>query len=309
MKKSSKRLVQALLLLAIAALVILAIRPRPLLVETGRVITGPLRETVEAEGETRAHDRYTVAAPVTGRLMRIELYDGDRVTAGQAVAFMRPAPLDDRERDAAAARISAAKAFQRAAEEQVAHDRAELEQSRRERNRTEQMTEQGIATSQALEQARTAEQRAAKTLAAAEYRARGATAQLREARAVLLAAEPGQASGGRIITLRVPQTGPVLRVLEKSERVVTAGTPLLLIGDPQKLEVVVDVLSSDAVRVRPGAEVVLDEWGAQSRLRGGSESWSPTPLPRYQRWESRSSGSTSSSTSSIHPARWGMVIG
>jgi len=268
MKKPAKRLVQALLVVAMAALVGLAVRPRPLVVETGRVVTGPLQETVEAEGETRAHDRYTVAAPVGGRLMRIELHDGDRVTAGQTVAVMRPTPLDDRERDAAAARVSAAEAFLRAAEEQVAHDRAERQQARRELDRTEQMTRQGIATTQALELAQTAEQLAVNTLRAAEYRARAATAQLREARAALLAAEPGPAGGGRMISLRVPRSGPVLRVLEKSERVVAAGTPLLMIGDPRKLEVVVDVLSVDAVRTRPAAEVLLDEWGGPQPLRG-----------------------------------------
>ena len=268
MNKPSKRLIQALLILVAAALVFLAIRPKALTVETGKVITGPLQETVEAEGETRAHERYTVAAPVSGRLMRIELHDGDRVAAGQAVAVMRPTPLDDREREAAAARVSSAEALLRAAGEQVAHDRAEREQTRRELNRSEQMVRQGLATVQALDMARTAEQLAVNTLAAAEYRARATTAQLREARAALLAAEPGQSSGGRIISLRVPQSGPVLRVLEKSERVVAAGTPLLLIGDPRKLEVVVDVLSSDAVKVRSGADVVLDEWGGTPPLKG-----------------------------------------
>ncbi|MFA7404674.1 MAG: efflux RND transporter periplasmic adaptor subunit [Pelobacteraceae bacterium] len=268
MKKPSKRLVQLLAVTALAALILFALRPRPLAVETGRVAIGPLRESVEAEGETRAHDRYTVAAPITGRLLRIELHDGDRVTAGQAVAFMRPAPLDDRERDAATARVGTAEALQQAAGEQVIHDRAGLEQARREKIRTVQMAGEGIATPQALELARTAEQLAANTLAAAEHRARAATAQLREARAALLASEPGQVGGGQIISLRVPRTGPVLRVLEKSERVVAAGTPLLLIGDPRKLEVVVDVLSSDAVRIRPGAEVALDEWGGAEPLKG-----------------------------------------
>lgn len=268
MKKPPKRLMQALLILVILALVVLAIRPRPLAVEAGRAVTGPLQETVEDEGETRAHDRYTVAAPVTGRLMRIELHDGDRVAAGQTVAFMRPTPLDDRERDAAVARVSSADALLRAAEEQVAHDRSELEQARRELKRTEQMAGQGIATTQALEQSLTAERLAVTTLAAAEYRSRAARAQLREARAALLAAEPGETTGGRIIGMRVPQAGPVLRVLEKSERVVTAGTPLLMIGDPRQLEIVVDVLSSDAVRIQPGAEVLLNEWGGTQPLRG-----------------------------------------
>ncbi|NTV48795.1 MAG: efflux RND transporter periplasmic adaptor subunit [Geobacteraceae bacterium] len=268
MNKPSKRLVQAMLILIIAALAFFAIRPRPLPVETGKVVTGPLHETVEAEGETRAHDRYTVAAPVAGRLMRIKLYDGDRVTAGQVVAVMRPTPLDDRERDAAAARVSAAEALLQAAGDQVAHDRAELDQTRRERIRTGQLAGQGIATPQAMELAATAEQLAANNLTASEHRARAANARMKEAEAALLAADPRQAGGGRIVTLRAPRSGPVLRVLEKSERIVTAGTPLLLIGDPQKLEVVVDVLSSDAVKIRPGAEVVLDEWGGTPPLKG-----------------------------------------
>lgn len=268
MKRPSKRLVQLLTVMAIAALIISALRPRPLAVDTGRVVSGSLRESVEAEGEARAHDRYTVAAPVTGRLLRIELHDGDRVTAGQAVAFMRPAPLDDRERDAASARVATAEALLQAAEEQVTHDRSGLEQARRELTRTVQMADQGIATPQALELARTAVQLAVNTVAASEHRVRAATAQLRETRAALLASEPGQAGGGQIISLRVPRSGPVLRVLEKSERVVAAGTPLLLIGDPGKLEVVVDVLSSDAVRVSPGAEVSLDEWGGAEPLKG-----------------------------------------
>lgn len=268
MRKPSKRIIPIFLLLTAAALVILALRPRPLLVEAGQATAGPLQETVESEGEAREHDRYTVAAPVTGRLLRIGLHDGERVEAGQVVAIMQPAPLGARERDAAGARVGAAKALLLAAEEQVAHDRAELEQLRRELNRTLQMAGQGIATTQTVEQARTSEQRAVNTLAAAEFRARAATAQLHEARAALGAANPDQSGDERVITLRAPLAGPVLRVLEKSERVVAAGTPLLLIGDPRHLEVVVDLLSSDAVKVRPGAEVMLDEWGGARPLRG-----------------------------------------
>lgn len=268
MTKTFKLSLRILLLLAVAILVILAVRPRPYAVETTQADIGPLQETVEAEGETRTHDRYTVAAPVSGRLMRIGLHDGDRVAAGQVVAIMRPSPLDDRERAAAAARINSAEALLQAAAEQVAHDRATLEQARRERMRTEQIAGQGIATTQALEQARTAEQLAVKTLAADESRARAMTAQLREARTSLFAADPGQGGSGRSINLRVPQSGAVLRVLEQSERVVAVGTPLLLVGDPRKLEVVVDVLSNDAVRVVPGAAVTLDEWGGSPPLRG-----------------------------------------
>ncbi|MDD2272211.1 MAG: efflux RND transporter periplasmic adaptor subunit [Desulfuromonadaceae bacterium] len=264
MKKPGKTVAPALLILAIAALVFFAMRPKPVHIETGQAMSGPLQETVEAEGETRAHERYTVAAPVSGRLMRIELHDGDRVTANQAVAVMTPTPLDKRERDAAAARVSAAASQLRAAGEQAARDRADLEQARRELARTRQLARQGLSTTQALEQAVTTEQRAARTLAAAEYLTQTATAQLREARAAL----PDGRGNIRSITLRAPRSGPVLRVLEKSERIVTAGTPLLLIGDPQKLEVVADVLSSDAVKISAGAPVTLDEWGGPQPLRG-----------------------------------------
>lgn len=266
-KKPVRWYLRLLLIPAIAVLIVFAVRPQPLLVEIAQAVTGLLQESVESQGETRAHDRYTVAAPVSGRLMRIALHDGDQVRAGQAVAFMRPTPLDDRERDAAAARVNAATALMRAAEEQVARDRAECWQARRELDRTEQMYRQGISTAQALEQSRTAEQLAAATLAAAEYRSKAAAAQLQEARAALLSAEPDLAGGGRIIALKVPKSGPVLRVLEKSERVVAAGTPLLLIGDPARLEIVVDVLSGDAVKVRSGADVILDEWGGAVALK------------------------------------------
>lgn len=267
MKKTSKQLAQLVLLAAIAALLIFTLRPLPQTVETGRVTSGPLQETIETEGETRAHDRYTVAAPINGRLLRIGLHDGDSVSPNQVVAFMQPSPLDDRERGAAAARVSAAEALLQAAELQVSHDRVDLEQTHRDRIRMEQIALQGIVTQQELEQARSAEQRAASTLAVTEYRARAATAQLREARAALLAAAPNSNNDGRTISLLVPRGGPVLRVLEKSERVVTAGTPLLIIGDPRNLEVVVDVLSSDAVQIHPGAEVQLTEWGGAETLK------------------------------------------
>lgn len=267
MKNVRTRLIQAMLVLAIIILVALALRPRPAYVDVGQVKTGTLREIVEDEGETRAHDRYAVAAPIAGQLMRIELHDGDQVVAGQVVAVMRPSPLDAREKSAAAARVTAAEELKRAAEEQIAHDRAELEQARRDRMRAEQMGKHGIVSAQAMEQSRTAEQIWAKQLKGSEFKARAARAQVREARAALLASDPEQGGGERFIRLRAPLGGPVLRVLEKSERVVAAGTQLLLIGDPKHLEVVVDLLSSDAVKVRPGADVFLEEWGGEHPLK------------------------------------------
>ena len=265
MKLHGKQLFWSCLVLVAVAAGILLLRPTALPVETGQVTRGPLRVTVDEEGETRAHDRFVVAAPVAGRLARVDLHDGDPVTAGQVVATVYPLPLDPRERRELTARVQAATAGQREAEARVARARADAEQARRERERHEQLATAGIVDRQTLERVRTTEVTTARELEAARYAVRAAAARVAAERAGLVALEP--AGAGRLIQLRSPVPGRVLRVLEKSERTVTAGTALLEIGNPAGLEVVVDILSADAVKVRPGAAVILESWGGDRPLR------------------------------------------
>ena len=265
MKLSGKHLFWSCLILAAVAAGVLLLRPAVLPVETGQVTQGPLRVTVDEEGETRAHDRFVVAAPVAGRLARVDLHDGDPVIAGQVVATIHPLPLDPRERRQLIARVEAAAAGQREAEARFARARADAEQARRERERHEQLATGGIIDRQTLERVRTTEVTTARELEASRYAVRAAAARVAAERAGLVALEP--AGPGRLVQLRSPVQGRVLRVLEKSERTAAAGTPLLEIGNPAGLEVVVDILSADAVKVRPGDAVILENWGGDRPLR------------------------------------------
>jgi HlyD family secretion protein len=254
--------------LAAAALVVYAFLPEPVPVTVGRVESGPMRVTLDAEGEVRAYERYVVAAPVAGRLLRVELRAGDPVLARQTVAGLAPLPLSAREREEQEARVAATEALAREADERVRKARAMLEQSRRDRVRAERLVQQELIAVQTAEEARIAETAAARELDAALYHARAATAEVDAARAGLVALRAAGSGGGpSLLALRAPVGGQVLRVHEKSERVVLAGTPVVTIGDLSRLEVVVDYLTTDAVRIRPGMTMLLENWGGPGALR------------------------------------------
>lgn len=262
MKLSPKRLVLLLALLAAGGWAAFALRPRPLPVETATAARGPLRVSIEEDGETRIHDRYVVAAPVAGRLERIALHPGDAVAAGTEVARLDPLPLDPRSREQAEARLAAAEASQREAGALVRRESAALDQARRTRQRLERLATEQVIADDELDAARTAERAAASDLEAARFRSRAAAFTAENARAALL--ESGAAGA---VPVLAPVDGRVLRLCEECEKVVAAGTPLLELGDPADLEVVVDLLSSDAVQVRPGAPMLLDPGAGGERLR------------------------------------------
>lgn len=254
----------------LVALSAIALRPQPIVVEVGTVSFGPLEVTEEDQAETRSHDRYVVAAPVAGRLLRVLLRDGDTVTDGQAVATLAPVPLSRRERDEGTARVDAAAAALRAAQAQLQHALEDLAQARREEIRLQALVPQGLASTQALDQARTAVTTLGMEVTAARNRGTSAAAELRGARAALAAvATPsdGRAAAGTYLTLYAPASGKVLRVIEQSERVLPSGAPVLIIGDLAHLEVVMEMLSSQAVRVSPGMPALLLAWGGDHPIR------------------------------------------
>ncbi len=261
-----------LVLLGAAALALL-LRPAPLPVETAAAERGPLQVTVDEEGETRVRDRFVVASPTNGRVLRITLDPGDPVEAGQVVAELQPAPLDRRAIAAAQARVEAAQANLRAARSAISRAQAARSQAARDAARMERLHAAGTAADEKLERAKLEETTRVQELSAARSNADAAQHDLDAARAELLAAEGGAATGRTTcaggqscIEVRSPVTGRVLRVVEESERVVSAGTPLLEVGDPSGLEIVVDVLSADAVRIRPGARMLLERWGGGEPL-------------------------------------------
>jgi HlyD family secretion protein len=307
-KTTGRRILLGAFLAALLGASLYAFLPRPPDVDTAPAAAGPLAATIDEEGRTRARDRYTVAAPTAGHLERVNLHPGDPVTRGQALAALRLAPLDAREREAAQGRLRTAEALRREGGENsaravadaaraaadTARAAADAEQAARDRERAEQLHAKGYIALQELEHARSVETaarsaeaaaRSAETAAhkgaeAARFRAQAAASEVAVAKAALLAGEEGVAEERRRLVLRAPADGRVLRVLEESERVVAAGTPIIEVGDPARLEVVIEVLSSDAVRVRPGMPVRLEGWGGEKPLMAAVRTIEPAAFTK-----------------------------
>ena len=244
-----------------AVLVWLAVRPSPVPVDVARATVGPLRVTIDEEARTRVRDRYVVTAPIAGRVARIPLEAGDAVARDAVVARMTPLPLDPRSRAQAEAQVAAAGDAQRAAAAAVAQAREALAQARRERVRVTELASRSLVAPAERERAELADTLAAQDLEAAEFRAQAALHDVEAARAALIAA-----GAGAVVTLRAPVSGVVLRIPERSERVVQAGEPLLELGNCGDLEIVADLLSSDAVKVRAGDLMLVEDWGGDSTL-------------------------------------------
>lgn len=257
-----RRLVLAVVGVLVIAGVAAALRPDTLEVETALVRRGPLQVTVDADGQTRVRDRYVVAAPVSGRLERVPLAEGDVVRAGDVVARIAPAPFDEPSARQARARLDGARALAVQAAARVRLADAALGQARRDAGRTRRLLDAGALAPRALEEAELAARARADEYAAARAQATAARADVDAATAALLYAG-GDAGGPArgVVTVRAPSAGRVLRLAERSERAVAPGAPIAEIGDTRRLEVVVDVLSSDAARVRPGMAVRLEGWG------------------------------------------------
>jgi len=249
----------------VAALLLVVLWPEPVLVDIAPVERGPMQVTVDEEGETRVRDRFVVSSPVTGRVRRIELEPGDRVQSGTVVAQVVPAPLDPRARAEAeaAARAAASAVGQVRAERQ--RSQAALRLARSELQRLRALAAQSIVSEQALETQETVVRSAEDALKAAEFAVTTAAYQLEQARARLLT---GSAGAGSPVEVRAPVDGVVLKRHRESESVVPAGDPLLELGDPRNLEIVSDLLSTDAVKVRPGQTVWIEQWGGDDALRG-----------------------------------------
>ncbi len=262
----------------VAVLLAVALWPRAIAVDVAPVSRGSLVVTIDEEGETRVHHRFLVSAPVTGRVDRIELEPGDIVQRGvTVVARLRPETpqlLDARSRVEAQAAVETARgALGRArADEQRA--RATLDLATRELKREEDLYRAGATTAQSLEARRNALVTAEETLNAATFATAAANAELDRARARLMPANVEAA--GRVLEVRAPVDGVVLRRHRESEGIVPAGEPLLEIGDPSHVEIVADLLSTDAVKVKPGMRVGVEQWGGDSPMGARVERVEPS---------------------------------
>nr|WP_315099498.1 HlyD family efflux transporter periplasmic adaptor subunit [uncultured Fretibacterium sp.] len=268
----------------IAAALAYAFRPLPLEVDMEEAARRPMTLTVDEEGRTRVRDAYTVSAPVDGRLLRVEVRPGDVVSAGKSVVARMvpsaPTPLDARDETGARAALAAAEAalkLARADRERAVADR-DLAQVQLRRIRG--LRSSGAASQLQLDQA----EREARTTAAALHNAEAAIA-VRDAErkgALSRLRRFGDKGAGtettatNVIPICAPADGRVLRVMRESEGPLSAGTPLMEVGDVENgLEVVIELLSSEAVRVTSGDRVVLSGWGGDRPLNGIVEKIEP----------------------------------
>lgn len=265
------RILLALLILAIAGAVVVALRKPPVPVDIGEVSRGPMTVTIDDLGETRVRDLYVVSAPVTGQLLRVPLKPGMAVVPGRTVLTriqpMQPAPLDARSYAQAQAEVRSLEDRLSAQRARVQELRAELTLAEREFVRTSDLAKRGFVSKASLDRARSARDRGRAAVAEAGRSAEATAHDLESARAALLVAGT-PATGAGAVSVTSPVGGYILRVPQESERAVVAGTPLVEIGDPKDLEIVTDLLSSDAVRVKPSAAVSIEGWGGERPLSG-----------------------------------------
>lgn len=243
---------------AAAALIVLlgfGLRPRPAPVETAPVTIGPLRATVSEEGKTRIRQRYIVSSPVTGQLRRVPFKPGAEIMPGAVLALIEPmaaSPLDPRSRAMAEARRESAIASLE--KTRVSHNLALSELKR-----VEKMFSEKTISPQDYESAQMRETTAARQVVAAE-------GELRAAEAELAVTDPAAAVSPGLVEVRAPVAGRILHVFQESERPVSAGTPILDVGDPSDLEVVIELLSRDGAALAPGTKVELEQWGGARPL-------------------------------------------
>ena len=268
---SMGRIITVVIVVAAAAVIAWSVVPRPIPVETAIVVKGRFVATVEEDGKTRIRERYVVAAPLAGRLTRIRLKAGDQVGAEDLVATIVPSPapfLDARSRREAEERLGTAEAAVERTKADVERTRAQADQERNDLARTRMLVERDSATTQSLERAELAMRVADRSQRAAEFQHHAAEHELEQAKAVLAQYSDGAKSPPEIWNITSPVPGLVLKVIQESETIVHAGAPIMEIGDLLDLEVVVDVLSTDAVEIHPGAKVTIENWGGQGRLEG-----------------------------------------
>ena len=246
-----------------------AFAPRAVPIETARAMQGHFETAIEEEGKTRLRDRYVVAAPLAGVLTRMALREGDAVAAGAVVATLQPVlpPLhDERTLRELRARLATASAEADRARAMVGGAEVAYTRAGNDLQRSDALAREGFVSEHKLEADRLAEQAARKELDTAREGRRVALLAVEQARAALLAAQ-GR-GGDAMFALRSPVSGRVMRVAQTSETPLAAGTPLLEIGDTRHLEIVAELLTTEALQAVPGSAVVIERWGGAQALAG-----------------------------------------
>ncbi len=256
--------------LLLVALIAWGLWPNPVIIETGVVARGPLTVRVSEEGKTRVRNRYVVAAPVAGKMRRVPLKPGDEVKAGETLlTAIEPvvAPLlDPRARAQAEAVVSAREASRKQAAESLDAVRAAAKMAESELARVRSVTRDGTLSVSDRERAEMEAAVKSAEVRAAEFALQVIDYELAQARAAL--ARPDPSREGNLVEVKSPVSGRVLKVMRESEMVVAPGMEILEIGDPADLEIEAEILSRDAVSIKPGDSVEIEQWGGEAALQG-----------------------------------------
>tara|TARA_R110002033_G_scaffold24385_15_gene57039 strand:- start:36051 stop:37277 length:1227 start_codon:yes stop_codon:yes gene_type:complete len=271
LSRPGPRIILGLIAAVVIAAVYLALRTPPMDVDVAKAVKAPLLVTIDDEGETRVRDIYLVAAPISGELQRIDLEPGDPVVAGQTViARILPAQpdfLDPRSESETRAQIRALEASVESATARIAQAQADSQLSAADFERTAALYKRGFATRAAYDGARAARDSSLARLEEARGARENARFELRAARARLMPPSSAK-SAGKALAIRSPESGSVLRLVQESETMIAAGSTIMELGNPKDIEIVTDLLSSDAVKIRAGSEVLIDHWGGDKPLKG-----------------------------------------
>lgn len=270
MKLSQRSLLYAIPAVLIAALLWYAFAPPAAEVDLATVTRGKLEVTVNEDGKTRIKERYVVSTPLAGELLRVDLHAGDPVQAGETLLAViepgDPSLLDVRTKAEAEARVKTAEARQLHARTQLDRARATKTYAQTEHDRAERLLPKKAVTEEAYSSAVHLLRTATEDERAAEFAVRIADFELQQAQAALTRSQPSDQIPVGSFEIRSPVNGEVLRVFQESAAMLPGGTRLMELGDRTDLEVEIDVLSSDGVRIPIGAKVYLDHWGSTRPL-------------------------------------------
>jgi HlyD family secretion protein len=252
------------------ALVAWGLWPKPVIIETGVVARSPLTVRVSEEGKTRVRNRYVVASPVAGNMRRVPLKPGDPVEAGKTVLTtiepVVPPLLDPRARTQAEAAVALHEASRKQALESLASAKTAMKLAEADRDRMRAVTQRGTLSESDRDRMEADASIKAAQVRASEFALQVMDYELAQARAVL--DRPAGSSSNNLVTVTSPVSGRVLKVMQESETIVSPGSAILEVGDPADIEIEAEILSRDAVTIKPGDSVEIEQWGGENPLKG-----------------------------------------
>lgn len=272
-KVISRKTLTIAVAIILAVAFVFALKPKPLLVDVDTVSTGMMNVTIDEEAKTRVHEAYVVSSPVTGRLLRVDVESGDQVVQGETIIAkllpVYPQVLDSREQAQAKATVDSAQAAVEAAKAAQQQANTENDFQHLEFQRAQQQLEANVISQAAFDLAQKNKQAADAGVIKASATLAIREAELVNAQAALLSLENSDEALQHEIDIKAPVNGQILRVIQESETVISAGNPILELGDiKQDLEIVAELLSTDAVKVQPGQDVIINNWGGDEPLTG-----------------------------------------